>query len=118
MDDKYEQWIEQNVSDNCIGQCAEITTAMMVAFPELRRVRGHHYDAIWGRRQHWWLTTPDNIIVDPTASQFPGRGSGEYCEWDEGKPEPTGKCMNCGDYCFDNKIVCSPGCEAELMAAY
>ena len=47
------------------GNCREATAAMVKAFPELRRVRGHY-----GWCPHWWCETPDGTVVDPTARQF------------------------------------------------
>jgi len=119
MLNQYQQWIELNVPESCRGDCAKITLQMKKEFPELQRVRGHYCcDMGGGRRQHWWLKTPDGIIVDPTANQFPSQGHGDYEEWKEGNPEPTGRCLYCGDYCYDNNVVCSRSCDAALMAEY
>lgn len=115
MDHAYEQWISANVSES-YGACKEVTTAMAQAFPELRRVRGHYQDALWGKRSHWWLVTPDGSIVDPTASQFPTRGHGEYVEWTEGAKEPVGKCPNCGEYSYNPGGCCSDDCGREYAA--
>jgi hypothetical protein len=91
---------------------------MREVFPELELRRGHYHCPIWGKRQHWWLVTPDNQTVDPTAAQFPSGGLGEYVELDESQTEPTGRCMNCGDLCFDGDTTCSAACLAELSAYY
>ncbi len=91
----YAEWITANV-EKAYGQCAEVTEAMAVAFPELTRVRGHYYCTTWGERAHWWLVTPTGEIVDPTAKQFPSGGRGAYVKWDETRAEPTGMCPNCG----------------------
>jgi hypothetical protein len=93
------------------GKCAEVTQQMAAANPSLRRVRGHYYCPIWGERAHWWLVDRDGKIIDPTAAQFPSKGNGTYVEWQEGEKEPSGKCYNCGDYCYDGKVFC-PECIA------
>lgn len=114
MEPKYAEWIVANVPDP-VGRCVEATAAMVAAFPELKRVRGHVYNVVWGEREHWWAVTPDGSVVDPTAGQFPN-GISYYEPWDESVPEPTGKCPNCGGYCFDGKYCCSDACEASYVA--
>ncbi len=121
---KYKDWIETWLtSNNPYGKCAEATLSMQKEFPELIRVRGHYYDAIWGEREHWWLKTKDGEIVDPTAAQFPTKGIlGDYEEWEEGREEPIGKCMNCGEYCFESKggshHACSKRCHRILIRSF
>lgn len=121
MKTEYTEWISNWLKSNeAYGACAEATLEMQTAFPELIRVRGHFHDAIWGERQHWWLKTKEEEIVDPTASQFPTKGVfGEYEEWEEGREEPIGKCMNCGDYVFASTgkgdCACSEHCYNEIM---
>ena len=105
---KYKDWIADNVADT-YGTCAEITLAMQGAFPKLSRVRGHYYCHTWGERAHWWLMDGDKV-VDPTASQFPSKGTGHYEEWVDGTPEPTGLCPNCGEYVYDSGTCCSEAC--------
>lgn len=115
---RYQEWIAANCPEP-LGKCAEYTKAMLEAFPELRRVRGHYYDMMWGERGHWWLVDPDGNIVDPTAEQFPTKGGGHYEEWNESDTEPTGRCMNCGDLCYSPRFnACSDECDAELMACF
>lgn len=109
----YQAWIAANVEGDGYGQCAEVTTAMVAAFPELKRVRGHYFCLTWGERTHWWLVTPDGSIVDPTAAQFPSKGHGVYEEWAEGAEEPTGKCPNCDGYVYGGGTVCSDSCARE-----
>lgn len=113
-EERYEKWIAENVTES-LGTCREVTEAMRVAFPELRRVRGHYDCPVWGSRSHWWLVDADGSIVDPTASQFPSRGTGGYREWDESAEEPTGICMNCRAYVFDGDNFCSKSCYNEYM---
>jgi len=115
MNKKYEDWIRDNVEET-FGTCADVTREMRIVFPELKRVRGHYYCLAWGERQHWWLVAPNGDIVDPTADQFPTKGSGPYDEWDEGSPEPTGKCLECGTLCFDGKQFCGKSCEGATLA--
>ena len=116
QDQKYIDWINQNVKDGGYGHCKELSEQMQKAFPELKLVRGHYYCLVWGERGHWWLVSPDGVIVDPTAGQFPTKGRGKYVEWIEGTKEPTGKCPNCGGYCYDDKYLCCERCEKEYIA--
>lgn len=119
MKDQYQEWINSNVDNNCLGQCAEVTEAMQKAFPELTRVRGHFMCLVWGPRAHWWLVDPDGEIVDPTVAQFPTAGlaaPSAYEPWDESEPEPTGMCPNCGGYCYDGYDLCSDECERAYIA--
>jgi predicted nucleic acid-binding Zn ribbon protein len=117
MKQQYADWIKANVTDNGYGQCKEITKAMAAAFPGLSRVRGHYHCPVWGERAHWWLIEPDGWqVVDPTAAQFPSKGTGEYVAWEEGAEEPTGMCPNCGEYCYDGNYVCSDECGQAYVA--
>ena len=78
MKPEYRAWCAVHVgttAEDCYGRCAWATLAMQIAFPELIRVRGHYLCLIWGERDHWWLTTPEGEIVDPTAAQFPSKGA-------------------------------------------
>ncbi len=111
----YAQWIDANVSADSTGQCAEVTQAMAVAFPELRRVRGHYFCFVWCcDRAHWWMETAAGEVIDPTAEQFPSKGRGIYREH-EGQ-EPSGKCPNCGGYVYDSGTVCSDVCARSYEA--
>jgi len=115
-DARYAEWIAQNVKGDGFGECAEVTERMAAAFPELRRVRGHYYDAIWGERGHWWLVGADGAIVDPTKGQFPTRGTGVYVPWKDGEKEPTGICMDCSSACYDGDYFCSKECERATVS--
>lgn len=117
MPDKYQQWIDENVSGDGRGQCKEVTESMQKVFPELRRVRGHYYCMVWGEREHWWLVKPTGEIVDPTVQQFPSKGVGVYVEWDEEQEEPIGRCMHCGEYCYESKGGDSNFCSAECASS-
>ena len=103
---KYFKWIH-DCGDHTLGRCAEQTLRMQKVFSELKRVRGHYHCVVWGERSHWWLVDQKGDIIDPTADQFPSCG-GEYVEW-EGE-EPTGKCPNCGGYCYRGEGLCSKTC--------
>lgn len=115
VEQKYKDWIQQNVSET-YGRCAEVTEIMSVVFPELIRVRGHYYCPSWGQRAHWWLVTDRGVVIDPTAEQFPSKGLGLYQQHEESDPEPTGKCPNCGAYCYNSEELCSPKCQYEYVA--
>lgn len=64
------------------GKCKEMSEAAVAEDPTLRLVRGHYYCPIWGEQPHWWTVRPDGTVVDPTAAQFPSKGTGEYVEFD------------------------------------
>ena len=117
MEQKYRTWIEQNVTET-YGACAEVTEAMAETFPELTRTRGFYVCPAWGSRDHWWLTTLEGDIVDPTAAQFPSQGKGAYQPLNEGAEEPTGRCMNCGKYVFGGHGACSAECAEKLTEYY
>jgi len=110
----YSDWIKKNVQDTQ-GACREVTEYMQKEFPHLRRVRGHYYCSTWGEREHWWLEDGQGNVIDPTRNQFPSRGLGQYVEWRDDSPEPTGQCINCGSYCYDGETVCCNNCHDEFM---
>jgi len=112
---KYAKWIAENVT-NTYGRCREWTHSMAACFPELTLVRGHYWDSTWGDRAHWWLVAPDGSIVDPTAEQFPSKGTGDYQPLDESLPEPTGMCPNCGGLAYNHDTFCSDACGAAYVA--
>lgn len=109
---KYDAWILEHVVGDGYGQCRDVTASMVAAFPELTRVRGHYHCPVWGRRGHWWCVTASGTVVDPTQAQFPSRATGHYEPWPEGAEEPTGKCLNCGEYAYRSWTFCSDECEA------
>lgn len=117
MRSAYQEWINTHVPANPVRLCAKMTLLMVAAFPELTRVRGHYSGA--GLRDpypHWWCVDPAGAIVDPTTAQFPDGGAGWYEPHDESGPEPTGKCPNCGSYCYGGDFCCSRRCEIEYRA--
>jgi hypothetical protein len=126
MENKYAAWIRDNypTREDALMACSNATERMVVAFPELTRVRGHYHDLLWGPREHWWCTTPEGEVVDPTVAQFPDGGAGRYESLPDDAPEPIGRCLNCGDYCWEGKpgassSFCSEECcdavSADLM---
>lgn len=117
MKSDYQAWINAHVQPDPTGTCREVSAEMVEAFPELRRVRGHYSGAgLTYPWPHWWLVTENGAIVDPTAAQWPDAGRGQYEPHDEAGPEPTGKCPNCGGYCYDGNTCCSPTCHQEYVA--
>lgn len=62
------------------GKCREQCIAMMDKFPHLKCVYGEYFDSLIGLRSHFWLYDPlkENLLVDPTAAQFPTKGAGLY----------------------------------------
>ena len=114
MNEQYKAWIEANVPTRelAYGNCFSVTLNMQEAFPELRQVSGFYFDALWGRRTHWWLQTQDGQVVDPTARQFPTKGSGEYQEVVDTSEIPTGVCKHCGCDVYNHDTFCSERCEA------
>lgn len=124
MQQKYKQWIENKLltGDDPHLHCLEWSEEMLAVFPELYLLRGHVLLNNGWFRPHWWLINPSNDIVDPTERQF-SEGFYQGChiiDWlptDESEP-PTGKCMNCGDYCFNNEFGCSDECIKELERYY
>ena len=103
---------------NPYGNCSEWCDEMKKVFPELKKVRGWYRCAVWGKREHWWLEDSLGCIVDPTAHQFPTRGHTGLCEYEkhiEGSPEPTGKCMECGNYCYKGNPFCSDKCHESYI---
>jgi hypothetical protein len=117
MSPQYQSWISEHYPDaSGYGKCHEATEELVAAFPELRRVRGFYLCGVWGQREHWWCVAPDGSIVDPTAGQFPSKGFGVYSELDPDEPEPTGKCLDCGEYVYDGNTFCDTTCEARTRA--
>lgn len=109
---EYLDWISTNVTGPCAGFCHYYSYRMRDAFPELRLVAGRyvHPQAV---ATHWWLETPDGEVVDPTASQFPSGGT--YYEHIPSDDDPTGKCPNCGEYCYHGEQTCCKQCYTEYV---
>jgi hypothetical protein len=112
----YHAWMEAQSYGS--GQCAEATAAMVSAFPQLRRVRGH-VTLLESPKPvpHWWCENESGDIYDPTEHQFlaivdylPHHGE-----------EPVGKCIECGGYIYPSggytSAVCSDACARAAEAA-
>lgn len=116
----YKAWIEQHGSkspEEAWGRCKEYTDEMAKVFQDLEVRAGYYHCYIWGRRTHWWLITKNGIVVDPTAIQFPSKGTGEYESLNE-RQRPIGRCINCGRETFltsPSHEFCSHDCEKETI---
>lgn len=127
MTEAYFAWIVQYARSGggMAGYCYSASVMMQKAFPELTLCRGY----VHSLHEHWWLKTPDGEIIDPTATQFAMipeilRDS-DYEEYTPEKhgPEPIGRCLKCGDYCYEetpgaNSSACSTECLVELNKYY
>lgn len=117
MKPEYESWIKTNIRENPFGECRMAAQVMASAFPALRIVRGHYYCLIWGERGHWWCEEKDGTVVDPTAAQFPTKGTGTYKEFTGNDEDlPTGRCANCGEPTYHHATCCSDRCSADYAA--
>ena len=117
MNEKYKEWIlnYNHLNPDTYGMCREATQQFSNDFPELKRVRGHVESALSSKLlPHWWCVDPNGNIIDPTAKQFDYIT--RYIELDKSQPEPTGKCPNCGEYCYDNDFTCCESCESEYAS--
>lgn len=121
---KYVEWIQSNIKsrEDYWRTCSSVTLRMKEAFPELIRVRGHYNDIWFGPQPHWWLKTEEGVIIDPTCRQFSETQSwdlsGHHSLYEEVDEEhcPTGKCINCGDYCYNGRETCREECYNEFRA--
>ena len=114
--DKYTDWITKyNIEHpNTKLMCKSATDEMIEAFPELNQIRGHVISTKrFDQAPHWWCTDSKGNILDPTEKQF-GQVVAYYPR-DESLPEPTGKCPNCGEYCYDGNTMCCKKCETEYL---
>ena len=120
---RYAVWIRRNgpKSDlEAYGHCQSYTLRMKDEFPELEVQIGWYHDSPWGLRGHWWLVSSDGEIVDPTARQFPSKGTGRY-EFVKEADRPIGKCANCGSFCYNgapSEMLCSEQCEIEFRGQF
>lgn len=108
------------------GMCGSACSDMLEVFPELRCVRGTVVSKAWVAKHptenlqemicpddgHIWLETEAGEIVDPTAAQLGNREDALYVAFDESQAHtlPTGKCPNCGDYCYNGTDCCTEEC--------
>lgn len=94
-----------------------MSEALVKANPELILVRGHYHDPLWGEQAHWWTKDANGVINDPTARQFPSKGTGEYVEFD-GRIQ----CSECGEETTEEKAriesnyaFCSIACNMRFV---
>lgn len=100
------------------GKCKEFSEALCAEDPSLTLVRGYYYCHIWDRQEpHWWTVNAEGEIIDPTAKQFPSKGTGEYIPFDG-----TYTCENCGKIVAEAQMVpcgnyptCSNQCAMRLV---
>lgn len=115
---EYATWISAHypTHTDAYGRCAEAVTGIVAAFPELTKVRGWVFDALWGRREHWWCHAPDGKVVDPTRHQFPCLI--DYEVWDESKGEPPKRrvCTDCGTEHYGDNDFCNEACYRRYAA--
>lgn len=95
------------------GKCKELAEEAVNAADDLRLVRGYYHCPIWGRQAHWWATTSDGAIVDPSVKQFPTAGAGASYEEFDGQIE----CEYCSKsvaeedaYMVEHHAYCSGEC--------
>lgn len=98
--------------DDTYGKCHELSIAAVEADKTLTLVRGWYICPVWGERQHWWTIREDGTIFDPSASQFPSKGTGEYIKFNG-----MCSCEYCGSqvpetdaYFVDHHVYCSGIC--------
>lgn len=115
-DERYLDWI-RNYRDrqrDLRMMCFFASEEMLETFLELLLCRG---TVNW--HPHWWCQTREGEVLDPTLPQFEDLGDIiVYRRIDESKADllPTGKCPNCGEFCFNHRSVCSNACEREYAA--
>jgi hypothetical protein len=115
--EKYTQWVKEykEKNPNTARMCKSATDAMIQTFPELTQIRGHVISTSrLDPAPHWWCINITGNIFDPTENQFGTIVA--YYPHDESLPEPTGKCPNCGKYCYNGNTLCCKTCEEEYVA--
>ena len=70
-------------------KCLQFCQKAVAENPDLTLVRGYYHCPIFGKQQHWWTVDKGGNIYDPTALQFPSKGTGVY--------EPFGGFVNCAE---------------------
>jgi hypothetical protein len=111
----------QNDYQEFRGKCREMSEAAVRADPSLRLVRGHYVCPFWGQQAHWWAEKPDGTVVDPTARQFPSKGSGDYVEFDG-----CVACAECGKKMHEREVKyaegryawCSYECQGRFIGVF
>jgi hypothetical protein len=123
-DPRYAAWIKEHypTSESALAKCASATTAMVAAFPELRRVAGLlcHGDYVEDL-EHFWCVTPAGEIVDPTRHQYNQMMLMGYYEIKPTDPifgKSQKKCMDCGHYFYEPGVdgLCSERCRVAFFA--
>lgn len=116
MKEKYKNWIDNYIlkhNGNVRNCCNTATKDMIESFPELKREKGWiHLDDLGWKIEHWWcVDLESNEIVDPTEAQFDNIVKYEAYDKLIHGPLPTGKCMDCGEFVYDNETFCNIECE-------
>lgn len=106
---KYREWIDTHVGACELGD-EKVTLNMQSRFPELHRVYGYYYSGTGTIRRRWWLVDEDDEVIDPTAHHLPCLGTGTYNAWDNPRLEPSGVCVNCGRWRYDDDWFCGDSC--------
>ena len=87
------------------GKCKEMVDALIATDPTLTAVRGHYWCPIWNRDDaHWWAIDRAGTIIDPSARQFPSKGSGAYTPFDGRVP-----CAECGSEMMEADVALFEG---------
>jgi len=99
------------------GRCKAYSEAAVAKDPTLTLVRGHYYCPYWGEQPHWWTVRSDGTVYDPTAEQFPSKGSGEYVPFDgRVNCSACGKEMKEEDGSYEsNYVFCSYECHGRFV---
>lgn len=110
------------------GKCYQACIKLQEVLPDLRLTKGWYLQPGWDRNscQHWWLTTPNGDIVDPTAYQFLNPNIKElYEEFDE--ENTLLNCYVCNKELtykeakynsHGNYVLCSGECYGSLVGVY
>lgn len=97
------------------GTCKYYADYLAAMMPNLRVVRGHYFDPVWGGEEpHWWCVDPeDGAILDPSRFQFPTQGIPDFYTEFDGNIE----CEQCGKivpeedaYIDGHHTFCSTSC--------
>lgn len=99
------------------GKCKQYVDEAISNDPTLTAIRGHYNCPLWGLQNHWWCVRKDGTIYDPTVTQFPSAGVGEYIPFNGlitcetcGKRVPEEECYPMGNY-----ACCSYRCAMRLV---
>jgi hypothetical protein len=72
----------------------------------------------WSSKAGSVETVSLSLAPSSIPPQTPGGGAVVvgYFPRDESEPEPTGKCPNCGDLCYNGQTCCSDACHSAYVA--